>query len=276
MICFTMALRAKKNSKNWDNVVKDFNNTLYSIFNQTCDEFEVFVGCNEIPNLFYDFDNRLHFIVVDLPKPNTWEECCRDRMWKLLECARFIRNNFENYSKDGKSVFIFPVDSDDYVNRNIASYVKNHSNANGFKSLNGYRWDKSSKNNIMTITRYYGGTMNIMKLYKNELPIVLPDKGKCFDKDTASKLTEKYPICWYDIECEKKFQLLGRKFYILPFRSTIYVINNGENISNNDPNKKIKNKSDKKIHLGVLIMKINPFNKKFISNRIKKDFGILE
>ncbi|MBE5798415.1 MAG: hypothetical protein E7321_00485 [Clostridiales bacterium] len=272
MICFTIALRGKASTNHWDDVVRDFNNTLHSIFNQTCDEFHVFVGCNEIPELWEKYDrNRLHFIEVNTPVPKTWQEKCRDRSWKLLNCAKAIRDRFGELSVQG-GVFVFPVDADDYVNCHIAAYVKAHPEANGFKSKSGYKWIKNRK--IMVITPYYGGSMNIMKMYLDELPEGLPDISLCFDEKTSAELGAKYPIKWFDIEVEGKFAALGRRLDRLPFRSTIYVLGTGENISEKDPKNKRVDK--KRIQPVAFLRRINPFDKKLLTARIKREFGILE
>lgn len=270
MICFAIALRSKKSTKNWENVVKNFNNTLQSIFNQTNSEFEVYVGCNEIPELFMEYDERLHFITTDLPTPKSWEEGCRDRSWKLLLCAKEIRNNYEKLSPNDTGVFVFPVDADDYINCKIAEYCVKHANANGFKSKNGYKWIKGKR--YATITKYYGGSMNIMKMYKNDLPEILPNQELCFDKETAMELTRKYPIRWYDIDVEGKFASLGKPLSRLPFRSTIYVLGTGDNISEKDP----QNKKDVEFHPIAMLRSINPFDKRRVSKKMKEEFGILE
>lgn len=142
MVCFTIALRNPKSTNKWESVLKDFNNTLHSIFAQTCEDFRVYVGCSEIPELFEKYDDRLHFVTVDLPLPQSWEERCRDRSWKLLACARQIKLDLAELAVSGGGVFVFPVDADDYVNCKIAQYVHDHPDANGFKSKTGYRWVK--------------------------------------------------------------------------------------------------------------------------------------
>lgn len=105
MICFTIALRSPQSTKNWKAVLDDFNRTLYSCFNQTNPEFRVFVGCNEIPELYEKYDKRLNFVKADLPISNTWEESCRDRSWKLLLCAKAIRESFDILSVSGGYLF---------------------------------------------------------------------------------------------------------------------------------------------------------------------------
>lgn len=270
MICFTIALRSKYSTKQWDKVLTDFNNTLHSIFNQTCDEFRVYVGCNEIPNLFEEYDDRLRFVTVDLPVPKSWEEGCRDRAWKLLACARQIKEEYAELCVPQGGVFVFPVDADDFVNCNIAEYVQEHPTANGFKSKNSYRWVKGSR--YMTITPYFGGTMNIMKMYPNDLPDKLPDSKLSFTKELSMDLDKQYPIRWYDIEVEKKFADLGKPLSRLPFRSTIYVLGTGSNISSNDPANATK--SDRRFHPIAFLRKINPLDKKMLTPKVKEEFGM--
>ena len=274
MICFTIALRSKYSTNQWDRVLTDFNNTLHSIFNQTCDDFRVYVGCNEKPDLFEEYDDRLHFVTVDLPIPKTWEEGCRDRSWKLLACAKQIKLDFfsteqaSSCSQDG--VFVFPVDADDFVNRKITAWCKAHPEANGFKSKTGYRWVKGTS--IMQITPYFGGTMNIMKMYPEDLPDMLPDSRLSFTKEMSMQLTKRYPIRWYDIEVERKFAELGKPLSHLPFRSTIYVLGTGANISSNDPANAPKEKD--RFHPIAFLRKINPFDKRYLSKHVKEEFGM--
>lgn len=269
MICFVIALRSKQSTDKWPQVLSDFKNTLRSIFNQTCPDFEVYVGCNEVPELEEKYDERLHFVTADLPIPNTWEEKCRDRSWKLCLCAKAIREHYQELWISNGGIFVFPVDADDFVNCHLAEYAVHHPEANGFKSADGYKWVKGSS--WMEITPYFGGSMNIMKMYADDLPAELPDQSLCFDKETAMKLTKRYPIRWYDIEVERKFAELGRPLERLPFRSTIYVLGTGVNISGSDPN----NQNDgKKFHPIAFLRSINPLTHKKVTTKIKKEFGI--
>lgn len=270
MLCFVIALRSKLSTDKWSQVLSDFNDTLHSIFNQTHPDFQVYVGCNEIPKLEREYDERLHFVTADLPIPNTWEEKCRDRSWKLCLCAKTIREHYQELLTSNNGIFVFLVDADDYVNCRLAEYVANHPEANGFKSVNGYKWIKGCS--WMEITPYFGGSMNIMKMYKDDLPDELPDQSLCFDKKTAMSLTERYPIRWYDIEVEHKFAELGRPLEHLPFRSTIYVLGTGINISSGDPNNSAGGKS---FHPIAFLRSINPVRHKKITTKIKKEFGMI-
>lgn len=272
MICFTIALRSEKSTNQWDNVLADFNNTLKSIFNQTNSEFVVYVGCNEIPKLSETYDERLRFVITDLPVPKSWEECCRDRSWKLLSCAKAIKKDFLNTLTSGQGLFVFPVDADDFVNQKIAQWCYDHPNENGFKSKNGYRWIKGDR--YAVITKYFGGTMNVMKMFLDDFPDELPSETLCFDRQTAMELTKRYPIRWYDIEVEGKYAEIGRPLSIFPFRSTVYVLGTGANISENDSSK-CESKEKKRFHPVAFLRKINPFDKKIMSKKLKREFGMI-
>ena len=268
MLYFTIALRSRESTNKWDSVVSDFEDTLCSIFNQTCDDFEVYVGCNDIPVLKAPFNHRLHFVCVHTPKPKDWLDGCRDRAWKQLACCAQIKKDLgPHLPNDG--VFVFPVDADDFVNNKCAAYVKEHPGANGFKSEKSYRWNKGTRR--MEISPYFGGTMNIMKLKPDELPDELPDISLCYDKPTCVQLNEKYPVRWDDIAVEGKMAQLGRPLEKLPFRSTIYVLSTGANLSCNDPR---NGAARYKIHWGVLLKKINVFNWKRMDRKIRQEFGI--
>lgn len=232
MLFFTVSLRSKASTDRWESVLMDFEATLQSIFNQTSDEFRVYVGCNERPKLNGSYDDRLQFVYVDTPKPRDWLDGCRDRAWKQLACCAAIKKEYYADVLRG-GAFVFPVDADDYVSNRIAEYVSQHPNENGFKFRTGYRWNKGSKR--MEISPYFGGSMNIMKLMPEEYPDTLPDIALCFDKETCIALNEKYPVRWDDIAVEEKMKQLGRPLAQLPFPSTIYVLNTGANISSSDP-----------------------------------------
>lgn len=270
MVYFTIALRSKESTDRWEQVLADFEATLHSIFNQTCNEFHVYVGCNDKPNLSREYDHRLRFVCVNTPKPNGWLDGCRDRAWKQLACCAEIKKDLgELMPADG--IYIFPVDADDLISNRIAAFAMEHPHENGFKSPDGYRWNKGERR--MEISPYFGGSMNIMKLRPCELPDDLPDISLCFDKETCAWLNGIYPIRWNDIEVEEKMAQLGRPLTELPFRSTIYVLNTGANISSHDPRKNIHNNHISKLRL--LRKKLRFWRYKQINKSIQQEFGMI-
>ncbi len=107
MVFFTIALRGKHSTDHWEKVVHQFNQTLRSIFNQTSPNFQVYVGCNEIPELEEPYDERLHFLRVNTPKPTSHREGCRDRMWKQVSCASQIKKEYPQLLKCGGGYLCF-------------------------------------------------------------------------------------------------------------------------------------------------------------------------
>lgn len=279
MVCFIIALRSKKTTEHWELVERDFNNTLSSIFNQTDKNFKVFVACNEMPNIEIKYDhNCMEFILVDFPIPNTWVECCRDRAMKLMACTIKIRSEFNKYCEPDGGVFIFPVDADDLISNRVVAYINKYSQSNGFKSYKGYVWKKGEK--FVTLSPWFGGSCNCMKLYKDELADRLPNKKDFFKKGMGDYLIKNYKICWDDHEVIDKFHELGRDFKRFPFPSTIYVLGTGENISEKDPRKNSeKGRFEKmtgiKMHPIALLRKCNPFDKKYFGKKIQREFGLL-
>ena len=270
MVCFTIALMNKDAATNWEKVEQNFNNTLHSIFNQTDKNFRVYVGYTDMPRLNEKFDDRLKMIPCFTPCPKERIERLRDRGWKLSACANAIYKDLGEIAFVDGGVFVFPVDADDLVNNKIAEYANKNWKANGFKSKFAYRHVSGKK--YLDISPYYGGTMNVMKLFREDLIEELPDASLCYDFKTADMLHKKCPIRWTDHEVEGLFASLGRPLSRLPFRSTIYCLGTGENLSNSDPAnlKTIR----KKFHPIAFLRKISPFNKKLITRRIKKEFGI--
>lgn len=231
-IIFAIALRSQGSTDNWKNVTENFNNTLKSIFNQTNPNFLVYVGCNEIPELYEPYDERLQFFQVANPVPKEWLEMARDKFWKYSVVAQKIRDYLLETSNPGNGVFVLPMDADDYVHNQICEYVGSHNEANGFVSEYGYVFYHKN-NRLIKYNQMHTlcGSCNIIKMYLDDLPSELPAPELCFDKETAGVLNSRYPIRWdYHILVEK-YKDLGKSFSILPFPSTIYYLGNGDNIS---------------------------------------------
>lgn len=273
MIIFAIPFRAKQTTKNWKDSCKNLENTIDSIFNQTDSEFRCILACNEKPEFIKEYDSRLEIISLDIPVPTNWIEMARDKNWKLLVIAKRIREILESQSADAREgVYIMPVDGDDLLNRNIAAYVKKHPNENGFVSKSGYvDWGRKSY-----LTKYknmytFCGSCNIIKMFMDDLPAELPDSKYCHDKEMAKKLNDLYPIRWDHNIVAEKYAELGKPFAYLPFKSTIYIKNTGENISDLYALENYK-QEDKRFHPVAFLRSLNPFQYKRISIKLREDF----
>lgn len=267
MIIFAIALRNKKSSNNWNNVVNDFNSTIKSLFNQIDPNFLIYVSCNEIPDLYQKYDDRLKFFTVDNPVPKVWIEAARDKFWKYSVIACEIKKYLINTDHPENGVFVMPIDADDLFSCQISAYVNRHSDENGFVSDYGFVYHKGKN----FLEKYpdmhtFCGSCNIIKMYPDDLPDSMPDSSLCFDKETAGKLNERYPIRWNHNEVVEKYEKLGKPFKKLPFPSTIYCLNNGENISSWYSN---ENKNDQHISF-VHKIKLVLSNIKHYPERLKK------
>lgn len=277
MIIFAIPLRSKGSSKNWEEVTLSFNNTLHSIFNQTSKEFKVIVACNEIPKLDVEYDDRLEFISLDIPIPNSWIEMARDKFWKLTVIAVRIHQILIEQENPEDGIYVMPVDADDLLNCHIAQWCDKHPNEFGAVSDKGYVWDNNGKFlSIYSEMHTYCGSCNIIKMYREDLPEKLPvDSSMCHDKETAGILNKRYPIRYDHNTVVERYDEMGKPFARLPFYSTIYVRKTEDNISKlyQRENGIINND---RFHPIAFLRSLNIFKYKLINRQIRKEFGICD
>lgn len=271
MIIFAIPFRSKETTNDWDACVNRLNNTIKSIFNQNDNDYKVIIACNEIPDIDFKDDDRLEFIQLDLAIPKEWIEMARDKFWKLMIIAKRIREILLQQENPDNGIYVMPIDADDLLNCNIARYVKEHPNENGFVSRDGYIHYRGKKYfRIYKDLHTFCGSCNIIKMYLEDLPETCPENDLCLDQETAAVLNKKYPIRFDHNIIVDKYRTMNKPFAILPFRSTIYLRDTGDNISQLD---KEKNKT-KGFHPIAFLRSNNIFSMKYISKNIKKEFGI--
>lgn len=276
MVIFAIPLRAKETAKEWENVLARFQKTIKSIFNQTNPNFRCIVACNRIPEMTCQYDERLEFIELsDMPIPVTWLEMARDKFWKLTMIAVRIREILEKQPDPEKGIYVMPVDGDDLLNRNIAEYCVKYPDENGFVSEDGYVWQSGKQYfRIYKEMHTYCGSCNIIKMYRDDLPAECPaDPKLCHDKETAGKLNARYPIRFDHHMMVEQYAHAGKPFAKLPFRSTVYVLGTGDNISSifHAENSEYEKK---RFHPISFLRSINIFKMKFISRHIRCEFGM--
>lgn len=276
MVIFAIPLRAEETAKDWKNVLARFQKTIKSIFNQTNPNFRCIVACNRIPEMACQYDEWLEFIELpDMPIPSTWLEMARDKFWKLTMIAVRIREILEKEPDPEKGIYVMPVDGDDLLNRKIAEYCAKYPNENGFVSEDGYVWQSGKQYfRIYKEMHTYCGSCNIIKMYREDLPAECPaDPRLCHDQETAGKLNARYPIRFDHHTMVEHYAHAGTPFAKLPFRSTVYVLGTGDNISSifHAENSEYEKKC---FHPISLLRSINIFKMKFISRHIRREFGM--
>lgn len=218
MIFFGIPLRAKEASNDWNHVVEVFNRTLESVYRQTDPEFRIFIACHNIPVLYKNYDKRVKFLISDQPVPKTRKEMMLDKGWKVSMIAGQIRALGGGYT--------MLVDSDDILSNRIAEYVNAHPNENGFLSRYGYLYNDGDlyMRKILAPHRICG-SCSIVNYTVEELPDRMPEN--LWD----AEINEKWIIRKSHRIIPRYLAEHGRKLSEMPFPTTVYVRNTGDNHS---------------------------------------------
>lgn len=250
MIYFVIPLRSKAAAKNWERVTKDFNRTLRSCYNQTSPEFKILVACHDIPKVDFEYDKRVRFIQVDIPTPKNTKEMMYDKGYKMYTLMQNVR--FEiNGNRGG---YILPIDADDLVSNKVAAFFEGRDDGMCYTSKYGYIWNKPS----LFVTKAKDlwrtcGSCTIVYYKKDELPDIDMEKN-----------TKKYIFQNSHRFLIKYAKSIGKKFEMIPFPTTIYVLGTGENHSTLIG----IGISWKRVVEGILRIP------RYISNSMKKEFNL--
>lgn len=230
MIYFGIPLRSQKTAKDWDTVVRVFNRTLRSVYRQTDPDFRVFVACHEIPKLEQDYDERVQFLISDQPVPQNQHEMMLDKGWKVSMIAHEVRSLGGGY--------LMIVDADDLVSNRIAAYAHAHPHENGFLSRYGYVYNDGFPymKKILAPHRICG-SCSIVYYGVEDLPEKMPE----------NLWDDTHKDHWV---VRKSHRIIpdylaahGKPLAPLPFPTTVYVRNTGDNhsmLSGGDLNAKRK------------------------------------
>lgn len=218
MIFFGIPLRSKASSQNWENVTKVFNRTLNSVYSQTDPNFKIYVACHDIPILDRKYDERVEFLISDRDTPETKEEMMLDKGWKISMIAKRIRESGGGYT--------MLVDSDDLVSNRIAEYVNSHPQCNGYISSYGYVYYEDS-NYMQKVRRLHKlcGSCSIVYYAVEDLPDRMPESF--FDDTPTDQWVIRKPHCVIPEYLKEN----GRELTKIPFPTTVYVRNTGDNHS---------------------------------------------
>ena len=216
MIYFGIPLRSKAASKNWDNVTRFFNRTLWSVYNQTDPNFKIIVACHDKPALFHQYDERVEFIIVNNPIPTNKTEMMWDKGWKVHTIAMRVR--------ELGGGFTMLVDADDLQSNRIAEYVNSHPEANGFVAHNGYYWHVGN-DYIKKGHKFPNGSSTIVKYSVDDLPASYYDHQCTNNNGNPHIIRKKHG------DIPKICGELGRPLRALPFCASVYVRETGDNHS---------------------------------------------
>lgn len=272
MIGFVIPLKSAQVSNSWEHVSRLLNRTLQSICNQTDENFKVIVACHEYPSDRCDVSHpNIEFIQVKFPAPApignlNEEEAFNDLVQgKLREKMRLDRQRKTwtglNYLKKYSPTHVMVVDADDCISKNIASYVSQYPDKNGWYIERGYEYADQS-NRIYLRSNFYQrcGTSHILKF-----DLMSPEMGE-FSEVTSNHLRHQ--------NFRKNFDDRGFHLECLPFEGAVYVVDNQENIT---AQKKYALKREKNFASRTLLS-LRSVGKSFLSKpptkSIIEDFGL--
>lgn len=248
---FILPLRSRETTDNWDRISYDCINTINSILQQTNNDFDVYLVCNQKPDNLTCHNSQLNIIIDDFPIPRSYSEMHQDQIRKIKKAL--VKIGSEDQEK-----FIMRVDADDFVSKHIVNFVKQHPHTNGFYFPWGYFFQQKL-NYIMLQPNFYlyCGTSAIVKFTKEDFP-------KSEDVLDNSWLK----TFWQHQGIVSHMKNTGREMEKLPFPGAVRQCGTGENISKADIKTKPQ-RSLKKIAQNFIL-------RRKLSKKLIEEFGIPE
>ncbi|MEM8831401.1 MAG: hypothetical protein AAGE96_18870 [Cyanobacteria bacterium P01_G01_bin.19] len=265
MILYSISLKSKQVSKDWNYTCNLLQRTVKSIYNQTDRDFKVAIVCHEKPEL-PSYPGLIYHQVDFLPPKQSFLDMTQDRDAKEL-IGRKI-------GKELNADYIMVVDSDDCISAKISEFVNGKGQSSeppdGFYADKGYIYYESS-NKIVSKSELYkscGSTVAV----KSELC----DAPDSWDFDELVKFINE-GLFFSHGDLVEYWRAKGKVFEPFPFESSIYVRTDFEPTlydMNNVLAASIKRK-DIKVLLSPLKRKLTRFlYSKNISEDIKQEFGL--
>ncbi|MDJ0571725.1 MAG: glycosyltransferase family A protein [Pleurocapsa sp. MO_192.B19] len=233
MLCFIIPVKSAQVSGSWELVSKLFERTIKSVCNQTISDFRVIVVCHEKPNIEFEHPN-VTYIEVDLPIP-TWNDNT-DHASREQDKQKKIFTGLI-YARKFNPTHIMFVDADDCVSKNLAEFVSQNSQCNGWFIGRGYEYRDGSKSLLLRRKKFHlkCGTTFIIRydliVPKEDIKIDDIDKSFLYHQNILKIMSKK-----------------GSSLELLPFEGAVYVTENGTNYTN-----------QKNLHLEALNSNVEKF-----------------
>ncbi|MBD2343223.1 glycosyltransferase family 2 protein [Anabaena subtropica] len=245
MLVFVIPLKSRQFSKSWERVTQLFERCIKSVCHQTSSEFHVIVVCHEKPDIQFNHPN-ITYITVDFPQAKDTKYINQGRTDKgrkilkgLVEAQHFSPTH------------TMAVDADDCVSRNLAEFVKNNPNSNGWVINKGYKYQEGDKYIYVKRNDFYKmcGSCNILRYDLNLIP-------------ENPEYNRGYGYYKYYIDHAKVKNILKEKdinIKLLPFPGAIYMLATGENH-----------------YYDGTRLNFSIFNRKTLNQSIRDEFGLYD
>jgi hypothetical protein len=213
VLVFVLALQSPEASQNWQQVSRFCERTVRSVCAQSCQDFRVFLVCNQRPT--WSFNHPALTIIEDkfpIPDPDILSRM-RDKCLKVKVGLIAARHHAPAH--------VMIVDADDCVHRDLAALARKWPSAHGWIFDVGYCHDEGTRWLLLWKDfDQYCGTSAIVRLERCELPNSL-----CEANDHYFILSKGHERIRYFLH-ERGTPLLA-----LPFTGAIYITGSGENTS---------------------------------------------
>ena len=215
MLVFIIPLKSPQVPKSWDFVSRLFERCIKSVCNQTSPDFRVIVVCNEKPNIEFTHPH-INYIKVDFPVPQP------NRKARAMDKIRKISTGLIHASKF-KPSHTMVVDADDCVSKNLAEFVNQNPQINGWFLSKGYLHREASNFIYVKREHFYNwcGTCSIIRYDLHGLP-----------QSRESNFADINNLhCPHQLVVEN-MALQGRPRKALSFAGAIYIVCHGDQEAN--------------------------------------------
>ncbi len=254
MLVFIIPVKSPAISPDWSLFSRLFERCLRSVCNQTSPNFKVVVVCNQKPETTFE-SPQVEYLTVDFPAPGTEKVSLLIGVQSPKEAdkAKKILAGLA-YAKKFNPSHTMVVDSDDCISKDIAKFVEQNPDADGWYIKKGYVY-KEGKNYIYLNLKNFNHLCGTSIIIKYDLAELLINDGKHYDHCAVSLKN-------------------GIQLQPLPFIGAIYSIENQENYRmTGEAIKELKNHNYQK-GISFLLKKIMKYRLFILSNSIRQKFGL--
>ena len=260
MLVFIIPVKSKKAATSWTELCILFERSLRSVCSQTSPEFQVIVVCNERPEIEFTHP-QVQYLDVDFPVPEANYNARVDDRAKRVVAGFFAVQNLN-------PSHVMSVDADDCISRQIAKFVSQHKEANGWYVNIGYEYEEGSSKVSIRRKDFHKicGTCNIVNYHLFNLP----EKTMPYHELTGyDRFLGGHPLAKGDL-AER-----GTPIAPLPFPGVIFVRDRaGESVSMQESLLAKWQRNPREVLRGVKKSVMAPFNEELLTNEICEEFSL--
>jgi hypothetical protein len=254
MLVFIIPVKSAVISSNWGRFSCLFERCIKSICNQTSNNFKVVVVCNEKPQTTF-VSPHVEYLTVDFAPPISEQVSPLIGLESPKEADKANRILAGlAYAQKFNPSHIMVVDADDCINKNIAKFVEEHPDDDGWYAKTGYVYKEGKKYIYLNYKNFHDlcGTSIIVKY---ELAELLIKEGRFYEHNLTNLQN-------------------GARLQVLPFAGAIYSVENQENYRMTSGAVKAIRISFLQKGIAYWLEKISKYRIFPLTNSIRQQFGL--